>query len=83
MPNSRVDSLVCDDGNAPRDHGNDHLAVDQVPVAIVVRVHGHRDVGQDRRRPHRRNRDVAVAVGEGVAHVGQRIVHLHVCDLEV
>ena len=29
------------------------------PVAIVVRVHGHRDVGQDRRRPHRRDRDVA------------------------
>src|SRR5580765_2374742 len=45
-----LDALVGDHRYAAPDHGNDHLAVDQAPVAIVVRVHGHRYVRQDRRR---------------------------------
>ena len=78
-----LDALVGDHGHAALDDGNDHLATDQVPIAIVVGMHRHCDVGQDRRRSHRCDRDVTVAVGERIAHVGQRIVHLHVRDLEV
>ena len=52
-------------------------------VARVVRVHRDGDVGEDRRRPHRRDRDRAGSVDERVARVGERVVHLDVLDLEV
>ena len=41
-----LDPLVGDHRHAAPDHGDDHLAADEVPVAIVVRVHGHGDVGR-------------------------------------
>ena len=48
-------------------------------------MHRHRDVGEDRRRPHGRDRDalLPVAVGERVADRDERVVHVHVLDLEV
>ena len=46
-------------------------------------MHGDRDVGQDRRRPHGRDRDVAGAVRERVADVRERVVGLVVLDLEI
>ncbi len=54
-----------------------------VPVALVVRVHGDGDVGQDRRRPRGRDRDVAGAVDERVADRRERVVDLDVDELEV
>ena len=78
-----LDSLVCDHRHTALDHRHDHLAADQVSITIVVGVHRHGHVGQDRRRPHRCDRHVTVAVGERVTHICQGIVHVHVRDLEV
>ena len=80
-----VDPLVRDDRHAPLDVRDDHLAADRVAVARVVRVHRDGDVGEDRRRPHGRDRDAvaAVAVRERVADREERVVHLLVHDLEV
>ena len=52
-----VDALVGDHGHAALDERDDHLAADRVAVALVVGVHGDRDVGEDRRRAHRGDRD--------------------------
>ena len=48
-------------------------------------MNGDRNVREDRRRPHRRDRDAVktVAVGERVADRVQRVVHLLVGDLEI
>ncbi len=81
----RLDPLVGDDGHAALDDRDDHLASDRVAVPLVVGVHRDRDVGEDRRRAHRRDRDPlrAVAVRERVEHAIERVVHLDVLDLEV
>ena len=78
-----LDALVGDHGHAAPDERHDHLLADRVPVALVLRVHGHRDVGEHRRGPHRRDRQAAGAVPEGVAGVRQRVVDLHVLHLKV
>ena len=78
-----LDPLVRDHRHAPLDDRHDHLLADRVPVALVRRVHRHRDVGEDRRRPHRGDRDRAGPVRVRVAHVGERVVDLYVLDLEV
>ena len=41
-----LDALVGDHRNAALDDRNDHLASDQLPVTLVVRVHGDGDVGR-------------------------------------
>ena len=82
-PELAVDALVGDHRNAPLDERNHHFLADQVAVAVVVRMHGDRDVGEDRRRPHRCDRDVAGAVGERVADVREGVVFVLVLDLEV
>ena len=53
---------------------DDRLLPDEVAVALVVGVHRDGHVGEHRRRPHGRDRHVAVAVGERVADPGQRVV---------
>ncbi len=80
-----VDALVGDHGNALLGVRDDHLATDRSAVPRVVRMDRDSNVGEDRRRTHRRYRDPvrAVAVGEGVADRDQRVVHLLVDDLEV
>ena len=55
----------------------------EVSVALVFGVHGHRDVGEHRRRPHGRDRHEAVAFGERIPNPGQRVVDLEVVDLEI
>ena len=78
-----LDSLVGDHRHVPPDPRHDHLAADQVAVPLVLGMHGDRDVGEDGRRPHRRDRDVPLAVDEGIADVGESVVGLDVRDLEV
>ena len=80
-----VDPLVGDDGHAELGVRDDHLATDRARVARVVRVHGDGDVGEDRRRSHRGDRDAvsSVAVRERVADRVERVVHLLVHDLEI
>jgi hypothetical protein len=53
-----IDSLVRDDGNAPLEEGHDDLAPDEFGVPLVPRVHGNRDIGKDRRRANRGDRNV-------------------------
>ena len=80
----RVDALVGDHRHAALDDGHDDLAPDRVAVALVVGMHRHRDVGEDRRRAHGRDRDRALAVGERVANVVRACRRrLDVLDLEV
>ena len=78
-----LDAGVRDHGDRPLHIGDDDLLADRVPVARVVGVDGDRDVGEDRRRAHGRDRDRSRAVGEGVARIGERVVHVDVLDLEV
>ena len=79
----RLDALVGDHRHDTLDVGHEHLLADRVPIALVVRMDGNRDVGEHRGRTDGRDREVAGAVGERIARVGQRVVHLLVRDLEV
>ena len=76
-------ALVGDDGHAPLDEGDDDLLADELAVAVVVGMDCDRDVGEDRRRPHGGDRDVAGAVGKRIADVRERVVFVLVLDLEV
>ena len=80
-----VDPLVGDDGDAELRVRNDHLATDRARVARIVGMHRDGDVGEDRGRSNRGDRDavVPVAVRERVADRVERVVHLLVHDLEV
>ena len=76
--------VVGDDRQAPPDEREHHLAPDEVAVAIVVRVHRDRRVGQHRLRPHRGDHHLAAAVGQRVGDRVQRVDDaLAVLDLEV
>jgi hypothetical protein len=59
-----LDALVGDHADPLLGERDDDLAPDDISVPIVVRVHRDRDVREDRRRPHGRDRDVAAALGE-------------------
>ena len=78
-----LDTLVGDHRHASLDERDDHVAADEVAIAIVLWVHRDRDVREDRCWPHRRDRDVPLGLGERVAHVAQRVVDVLVRDLEV
>ena len=82
-PELRLDALVRDHRHAPADHRHDHLLADVRRVALVAGMHRDGDVGEDRRRPHGRDRDVTVAVSEEIPRVRQRVVDLDVLDLEI
>ena len=83
VPNSGIDALVGDDRHAALGDRHDRLLPDEVRVTRVIRVHRNRDVGEHRRRPHGRDRHVALAVSERIADPGQRVVELAVPDLEI
>ena len=57
VPNSGSTRASAIDRHAALDDGDDHLAADRVAVPRIVGVDGDRDVGEHRRRPHRRDRD--------------------------
>ena len=78
-----LDALVGDHGHPTLDEGHDDLTADQLPVALVVGMHRHGDVREDRRRANGGDRDVSVAIGERIANVGQRVVDVFVRELEV
>ncbi len=82
-PELHLDALVGDDRDMPLDERDDDLLADEIAVALVVGMHRDGDVGEDRRRPHRRDRDVAGAVGERVLDRRERVVHVDVHELEI
>ncbi len=75
--------LVGDDRHAALDNGDDGLLADDGCIALVAGVDGDSDVGENRRRPHGRDRDVTRAVRERVADVVERVVDVRVVDLEI
>ncbi len=62
--------FVGDDRNAPADQRQDRVPVDQIPVALVVRMHGDRGVAQHGLGPRGRDGD------EGVVEPLQRIFEI-------
>jgi hypothetical protein len=78
-----LDARVGDDRDAALDDRDDDLLADRVAVALVVRMDGDGDVGEDRGRPDGRDRDRSAPVDERVPGVRERVVHLLVDDLEV
>ena len=78
-----VDTVVGDDRHAPLGDGHDRLFPDQVPVALVVWMDGHSDIGEHGGRTHGRNCELPFAVRERVANRVQRVVLVDVVDLEV
>jgi hypothetical protein len=57
-PELRLDALVLDDGKPTPDDREHGLLSDELPVALVPGMDGDRHVGEDRRRPDRRDRNV-------------------------
>ncbi len=53
----RVHRLVGDDGDAPADGGQHHRLADQMPPALILRVHGDGGIAQDRLRAGGRHLD--------------------------
>ena len=79
-----LDVVVGDDRQLAPDERQDRRLPDQVLVALVVRVHRDGGVGEHRLRAHGRDRDhLALAAGERVRDVGERVDDLAVLDLEV
>ena len=76
-------AFVGDHRHPAFDDRDDHLAPDGCAVTVVLGMYRDGDVREDRRGPYGRDRDVAVAVGEGIADIGQRIVDVDVRELEV
>ena len=79
----RLDVRVGDDPQPPPDERQDRRLADQARVALVVRVHRDRGVGQHRLRPHRGHRHRADARGQRVVDVVERVGDLALLDLEV
>ncbi len=78
-----LDAHVRDHRHPAFDPRNDHLAADEVPVSLVVGMDGHGDIGRDGCRPHRCDRDEAVATDERVPDRRQRVVDVDMCQLEI
>ena len=86
----RVDGhcLVGDDRDRPVGGRHEHVAPEQVLVALVLGVHGDGGVGRDRLRPRRGDhqvlaRPLVVVVEHRVAEVPERAGFVVVLDLEV
>ncbi len=83
VPNSGSTRSSAITGTRRSTKGTIDLLADEAGVALVVGMDGDGDVGEDRRRPHGRDRHVARAVGQRIADVDELVVHLHVVELEV
>ncbi len=79
----RVDLVVGDHRDVPLDVRDDDLAPDRVAIALVVGMDCDGDVARDRCGPGGRDRHAAFPVHEGIRDVGERVVHVHVHQLEI
>ena len=82
-PEVLLHPLVRDDRNAALDVRDDDLLPDEIPIAVVLGVHGHGDVADDRRGPCGRDRHVPLPVRERIADVRECVVDVSVHELEV
>ena len=79
----RVDLVVGDHRDVPLDVRDDDLAPDRVAIALVVGMDCDRDVARDRGGPGGRDRHAAFPVHERIREVGERVVDVHVDQLEI
>ncbi len=70
-----IHRLVGDDGNASAGERQLEGPADEPPVALVVGMHRHRGITEERLRPGGGDGDVPVAVGERIADVPDTAVH--------
>ena len=86
-PELAVDGLIGDDPDAPFHRGHEDLLADVGLPALVVWMHRHGDVRDDRlgacRRDHHVGRPRRHRVGPGIADVVERVGPLDVLGLEV
>ncbi len=78
-----LDVGVGDDLQPPADDRQDRRLPHQARVAVVVRVHGDRRVGEHGLRPHRGHGERPVPAGQRVVDVVERVGDLALVDLEV
>ena len=78
-----LDVLVSDDRELAPDQRQTRALPDQGAVALVIGVHGNRDVGEHRLRTHRCNGHRAVGRRQRIVDVVEGVRHLDVLDLEV
>ncbi len=72
----RIDIVVGDDRDPPPDDRQDNLLADKVPVAFVVRMHGHSAVAQHRLGSSGCHDEMAVTGSQRVAEVPQVAVFI-------
>jgi hypothetical protein len=78
-----VHVFVGDDGNEAVGKRQAHVAADEVPVAVVVGMHGHGGVAEHRLGARGRDHEEAAAVRERIAQVPEAAVLLLRLHLEV
>ena len=71
----RIDIRIADDGHVPIRERQAHTAADQMPVTLIIGVHGDRRVAQHGLRPGGRDDEKAVAIAKRIAQVPQ-MAHL-------
>ena len=74
-----VDVGVADDGNFARGERQADAAADQMPIALIVGMHGNRGVAQHGLRPGGRDDQKTVARHQGIAQMPQAAVFF-LCD---
>ena len=79
----RIGIFVGDDRNFSPDQRQDHVLADQVGVALIVRMHGHRGVAQHRLRPRGGDDDEGRGIVRIEALAFQRIAQIPQAALDL
>ena len=79
----RIRVGIGDDGNAAAGERQHHVAADQIGVARILGVHGHRHVAQHRFGARGRHRDGAIAALDRIDDVPEIALHLAALDFQV
>ncbi len=79
----RVDVGIADDGDVALRERQANVAADQVPVALIIRMHRHRRISQHGFRPCGRDDEIAAALGERISQVPKAAPLLDGNDFQV
>ncbi len=86
----RIGIFIGDDRDAPSDQRQDRVPADEMPVALVLRVHGDRRVAEHRLGPRGRDRDEGRRIAgvergafQRIADVPQAALHLDLLHFQV
>ncbi|OPY11787.1 MAG: hypothetical protein A4E69_02628 [Syntrophus sp. PtaB.Bin138] len=75
--------VIGNDGNSAVHQGKEHVLADNILVADIVGVNGHRRIAQHRFRTGGRHDDLTTAVGKGVADVPEGAGFLLVLHFQI